>query len=381
MQWAAGDRPPRPAAATGPMIRPFERPCTPPLWARGGQAQTLLGFLLPTAGPDLATDGATRHEVEVGDGDRVVVLDAPPHPASSPGSAGSPGSPGGARPLDGDVVHLFHGLTGSSESNYVRLCAEALRRAGARVLAFNHRGQGLGEGLARGLYHSGSAPDLWASIAAARARYPAARHLAVGFSLSGNALLLGAGRDSGLPGAPDALLAVNPPVDLCRSVGRMERGVNRIYDRNFVLGVRRAVARRVARGELAGARRVSLAWNLRRTDHEVTAPLAGFASGAEYYARCSAAPWLGSVRLPAVILSAADDPFIDPGMIEEAAAGTSIQVHMEPTGGHLGYLARGGVDPRPRGIGREGDGFPGRRWLAAAVLHYVGELSRATPMP
>ena len=104
------------------MIRPFERPCTPPLWARGGQAQTLLGFLLPTAGPDLATDGATRHEVEVGDGDRVVVLDAPPHPASSPGSLSSHG---GARPLDGDVVHLFHGLTGSSESNYVRLCAVA----------------------------------------------------------------------------------------------------------------------------------------------------------------------------------------------------------------------------------------------------------------
>lgn len=337
------------------MIRPYDLPCTPPPWARGGQAQTLLGFLLPTPGPELPADGAARREVPVDGGDRVLVFDADPH--KGPGD----------RPLVGCVVHLFHGLTGSSESNYVRLCAEALRRAGARVVAFNHRGQGAGAGLARRIYHSGSAPDLWASMADARGRYPAAVHIAVGFSLSGNALLLGAGRDGHLPGAPDALLAVNPPVDLSRSVAHMERGLNRVYDRNFVLGIRRSMAARLARGEVDTARRVRWSWNLRRTDHEVTAPLAGFGSGAEYYERCSAGPWLGRVRVPAVVLSAADDPFIPPGMIADAAAGSGIHVHLEPVGGHLGYLSAAA----PSG----GGGFPGRRWLAAAVSHYVSELA------
>jgi len=338
------------------MIRRFQPPCEPPIWARGGQAQTLLGFLLPTPGEELKGSVATRREVPLECGDRLVVFDAPP--ASGPTG----------RPLDGVVVHLFHGLTGSSDSNYVRLCAEALRRDGAAVIAFNHRGQGAGEGLARGIYHSGSAPDLWASVAAGRVLHPDALHVGVGFSLSGNALLLGAGRDGG-HGTPDAVLAVNPPVDLARSVARMERGLNRIYDRNFVLGVRRAMAERRARGDLAPSMRVQLSWSLRETDDRVTAPLAGFASGAEYYERCSSAPWIGAVEVPAVLLSAADDPFIEPQMIEDATRGTGAFVHMEPVGGHLGYLAA-------RPVGGEGYAeFAGRRWLGAAVAHYVAELS------
>lgn len=340
------------------MIRRFEPPCEPPLWARGGQLQTLLGFLLPTPGEGLLGGVATRREVSVSGGDRLVVFDAPQ----------IDGPPG--RPLDGVVVHLFHGLTGSSESNYVRLCAGALRRSGAEVVAFNHRGQGAGEGLARGIYHSGSAPDLWASIAAARRLRPDALHVGVGFSLSGNALLLGAGRDGASPGAPDAVLAVNPPVDLSRSVTRMERGLNRIYDRNFVLGIRRAMADRRARGELGPEVKVQRRWSLRTTDDRVTAPLAGFDSGEQYYARCSAAPWIRQIEVPAVLLSAADDPFIEPQMVEEAARGSAAFVHMERVGGHLGYLAARAVDGSPQG------GFVGRRWLGAAVAHYVTELAR-----
>lgn len=340
------------------MIRRFEPPCEPPIWARNGQAQTLLGFILPTPGGDLAGGGTRQREVTVSGGDRLVVFDAPPI------------SGHGERPLDSVVVHLFHGLTGSSDSNYVRLSAEALRRAGAEVIAFNHRGQGAGEGLARGIYHSGSAPDLWASIAAGRELRPDALHVGVGFSLSGNALLLGAGRDGDSPGAPDAILAVNPPVDLSRSVGRMERGLNRIYDRRFVLGVRRAMAERRARGELDPSIEVRLRWSLRTTDDRVTAPLAGFGSGAEYYDQCSAAPWIRRVEVPTVILSAEDDPFIESKMIEDAARGSTAFVHMEPVGGHLGYLASGPVAGGPYAE------FAGRRWLGAAVAHYVIELSR-----
>ncbi|MDB4736547.1 hypothetical protein OAF93_02155, partial [Planctomycetota bacterium] len=192
-----------------------------------------------------------------------------------------------------------------------------------------------------------------------------------GFSLSGNALLLGAGRDGGAAGAPDAVLAVNPPVDLERSVSRMERGLNRIYDRKFVLGVRSAMLERQARGELDPSVKVQRRWSLRTTDDRVTAPLAGFASGAEYYEQCSAARWIGQVEVPSVILSAADDPFIEPGMIEDAARGTAAFVHMEPVGGHLGYLAAGPVPAE-----RHAE-FVGRRWLGAAVSHYAIELARA----
>src|SRR5579872_1060681 len=88
----------------------------------------------------------------------------------------------------------------------------ALKR-GYMVYAFNHRGCGLGAGLARHPYHSGRAEDLSAAIAFGRSQHPRARHVAIGFSLSANALLLLLGGERGKT-LPDQAIAVNAPLDL-----------------------------------------------------------------------------------------------------------------------------------------------------------------------
>ena len=347
------------------MIERFDSRCEPPRWARGGHAQTLLGYFLPCPGQPLlaSEEGIRMRLLALDDGDRVAVVHAPPRPAFE--------ASGLVRPLDGVVVHLFHGLTGSSDSNYVRLVGEVARRAGAHVVAFNHRDQGPGEGLARSIYHSGSVADAFASIARSRIEFPDHLHLAVGFSLSGNIVLLGAGRDRDHPGAPDAVLAVNPPVDLGRAARRIEQGVNRLYDRNFVKGMRRSLQRRIARGDIDRSFTVRRRWSVRQADHVVTAPLAGFSTGDEYYERCSAGPWLTSIRVPTVVLTSADDPFIHPVEIEDAARGSSVFVHVEETGGHLGYIA---ADP-DASLGAAS--VARRRWLGGAALHYATELVRA----
>jgi len=346
------------------MVRRYEPPCRPPLWARGGHAQTLLGYLLPTSGEvvDERTPGVLRREVPVppsgahdGDDDRLVVFDLP---AASGG------------PLAGATFHLCHGLTGSSASNYMRLAARALGAEGAAVRLVNHRGQGAGEGLARGLYHSGSWPDLFAAVADARARGARGPHVAVGFSLSANTLLLGAAseRAEGHPGHPDAVLAVNPPVDLISSVTRIGAGVNRVYDRNFVRGMRASFAARRAHGAPAVVVPRS-ATSVRALDEAVTAPAAGYPSAEAYYLDCSSGPRLGALRVPAAILTAADDPFVASGDVERAIrqarasrgpGAPALLAHVEPVGGHLGYLDRGG-----------------RRWLAGALAHYGAELLRS----
>ncbi|MEM8709582.1 MAG: alpha/beta fold hydrolase [Planctomycetota bacterium] len=351
----------------------------PPLWARGGHAQTLLAYMSPAPGealeprslpkglvPESKLDslgsGVARREVPVSDGDRVVVMDA---------------APMGQGPLDGVTVHLMHGLTGCTESNYMRFSAAVLRRRGARVFGFNHRGQGPGEGLAKRLYHSGSFADLWASVAAGRGLYPDSIHLAVGFSLSANTALLGiTERGSGLPeGAyPDGVVAVNPPVDLRACAIRIETGFNRLYDRNFVRGLRAAVEQRKANGWLPESVTIPPGASVRGADEAVTAPLAGYASADDYYADCSSGPRLGSLTRPAVILSSRDDPFIAPEDIEEAAAGTPVVVHMEATGGHLGYLQRPTASKLlDLKLVEELPGIE-RRWLAGALLHYVQAL-------
>lgn len=262
--------------------------------------------------------------------------------------------------VSGTLVHLWHGLTGCSESDYVRSTTRTLTEAGHGVLAANHRGCGAGRGLARGTYHSGRAEDLAAVLAFGRRRFPGAKHLIVGFSLSGNALLLQLS-DPGLE-HPDAGIAVNPPVDLARCVERITTGWNRLYDLRFTRRLVRLVRERVEDGLLVDPPRFPLLANLREFDELFTAPRSGFADADDYYGRCSAGPRLERVEVQTVILTSADDPFVHPDDILSAVRSPAIDVHVEPRGGHLGYLTR----DRTR-LGT-------RRWLDTAVAHYVDAL-------
>jgi predicted alpha/beta-fold hydrolase len=295
-------------------------PCRPPWWARGPHAQTLLGHLLPRRAPRI---GGEAHELELGDGDRLVVFE---------------------RAVQGSrcVVYLFHGLGGDSDADYVRGCAAQL--PDCSIVAFNHRGCGAGRGLAKQPYHSGATGDLDAVLEWGRSRHPHALHIGIGFSLSGNTLLLLLARGGG----PDAGIAVNPPIDLAAASDAISSGFNRLYDLRFVQQCRRDPRCRDVRIR---------PWDtLRRVDDLYTAPAAGFRDAAHYYAQCSAAPELCAIDRPAVILTAADDPLVP---IESfRCVPDQVHLHVETHGGHLGYLDRSG------------------RWLDRAIARYVAALIR-----
>lgn len=324
----------------------FAKPCHPPLWARSGHGQTILSHLLPTRAPGFALEreGVTAHDIEVGDGDRLRAF-------HEPGTSGV-------------LVMIFHGLSGNSSADYVRLAAKAAKRAGHSVLAVNHRGCGAGRGLARGLYHSGRADDLGAVCDYARRELPEERLLCVGFSLSGNALLLL------LEGRqweqPDGGIAINPPVHLQHCSERISSGANRVYDRRFVRRCTRLLRERIEDGLLPHdfpVPQVSTLWDF---DEQVTAPLGGFADARDYYRRCSTWERFDSIERPVVVLTAADDPFVPVEDFEGARNAQQVHLHVEPTGGHVGYLA---------GIA---GGLGAQKWLDGALDHYLSELVQRT---
>lgn len=318
----------------------YARPCRPPWFARGGHAQTLWGHGLPSLAPAVSTHPEARPvEITLADGERLVAH-------ALPGSS--------------DVrVHLFHGLSGDADADYMRRTAAVLRARGHAVWCVNHRGCGAGRWLAGKPYHSGSAPDIAAVLAASHAEAPDARHVAIGFSLSGNALLLAAAR--GLAPWLTGLVAVNPPVDIARASRDIQRGLSRLYELRFVLRLRRAIAQRERDGLLRTHYEISPLATLMEFDDLYTAPEAGFADGADYYARCSSLPHLASIETPGAIVTAADDPIVDPRAYDGARLGPNLTLHVEPVGGHLAYLEHGGM------------GF--ERWLDCALVHYVEALA------
>jgi len=321
-------------------IEPYPRPCTPPWFARSGHAQTLFAHVLPSGGRHVTRGTDAHREVELDDGERLLVF---------------------TRPGDSGVrVHLFHGLSGDVNADYMRHAADRLSAGGHEVWSVNHRGCGEGEGLAGKPYHSGKVDDMQAVLAASRIDAPDQVQLVIGFSLSGNIALLMAGRGAGPQ--PDGLIAINPPVDLHRASIDIHGGLCRLYETRFVLRLRSAVKQRERAGLTSRPYSIPRTASLCDFDDLFTAPEAGFANGMDYYRRCSSLPHIASIDLPTVWISAADDPFVAPEGFREAPRSKHVHLHLEPTGGHVGYLAA-------RGVGCE-------RWLDGALEHYVGELTR-----
>ncbi|MCP3916209.1 MAG: alpha/beta fold hydrolase [bacterium] len=326
------------------LLQSPSRPCRPPFWAKGGHAQTVLGHVLPVRAPRICAgeDGWEAHEVELEDGDRLRVLGA-----EAPGA--------------NTVVYFFHGLSGDANADYMRRGARVARSLGHAVVAANHRGCGDGRGLAVGPYHSGCKDDVAAVLAFGRERFPGRRHVAVGFSLSGNALLLLLARGGAT--LPDAAVAVHPPIDLADCARRIALGANRLYEMRFVHRLRRVLAQRVEDGLLRAAPRVPRSASLNDFDELYTAPAGGFADADDYYASCSTHELLHTVDVPSVVIIARDDPFVDWRMFERARRSARVHLHVEDHGGHMGYVSRGG------------------RWLDVALEHYLTQVGAASPDP
>ena len=314
--------------------------CTPPVWAASGHAQTILGHLIPSK---KLRDPGERVEVPLGDGDRLIGF-------YLEGKSGT-------------AVSLFHGLSGSSDADYIQRTAQVCLDQGHSVFMFNHRGCGDGVGLASHPYHSGRAEDLSSAIAVARARLPQHRHYAVGFSLSGNALLL---LLSGKRGStkPDAAISVNAPIDLESAAFHLKRGFNRVYDLRFVHKCKAEVAARRRANPTVRDYRISSMSTLHDFDNIYTAPEGGFVNREDYYRSCSTKKLLKDIRTPTVIITAKDDPFVDYRNFVEAEKSASVHLHVEDSGGHMGYFS---AKETPLGS---------RRWLDYALHEALLALGR-----
>lgn len=310
-------------------------PCTPPLWAGTGHLQTLLGHLLPSP------------RIQEKSIERSITLEKNTERIRSTYLKGESQT----------VVYLFHGLGGSSEATYMHRTALLARRQGHHVFLNNHRGCGEGVGLASEPYHSGRAEDLSRVIAFGREQFPEHQHIAIGFSLSANALLLlAAGVRADV--LPDAAIAVNAPINLERSSVLLTQGLNRIYDKRFVLELRRYVKANMP----AEAHRLKSVKLLRDFDEVFTAPMGGFKSRSQYFETCSAKQYLNQIKIPTLILTAEDDPFVDYRDYQQANLAPNVYLHLEKHGGHMGYLSR-------HGLGYE-------RWLDHALDAYLKGMSR-----
>jgi predicted alpha/beta-fold hydrolase len=145
-----------------------------------------------------------------------------------------------------------------------------------------------------------------------------------------------------------AVAAVCPAVDLGPSADALHLVSNRLYEYYFVIQLRQRLRKKArlfpGQFDLSRLRSVS---TLRDFDDKITAYYCGFTGADDYYARAAAAPVLHRIAVPALILHAANDPFIRilPETRRKILANPNITFVETDDGGHCSFLAaRDGYD-------------------------------------
>jgi len=237
------------------------------------------------------------------------------------------------------VVCLFHGLTGSVNSPYMKSTAALAQAQGHSVVMCNHRGCGDGMFLAQHPYHSGSAGDIAAVLKWTREHFAQKKISAIGFSLSANALLLLlSDKKFEHLTKPDAAIAVNAPINLAGCAQMLKMGLNRFYDRHFVSALRKNISARRVQGVIKNNFKIPENCTLYDFDKHYTSPAAGFKNREEYYHQCSTHGKLENITIPTKVLTAANDPFIDVADYQKAKYSSAVEMKILKTGGHIGYL-------------------------------------------
>ena len=275
----------------------------------------------------------------------------------------------GGRPL----IILLHGLTGSSQSCYIKGLQHRLFELGFRSAVLNFRGCSGESNLLARCYHSGETQDIHFLYRTLRQREPNTPFAAIGFSLGGNVLLKWLG-EQGSHVSLFAAVAVSVPLVLSVCATKLDNGFSRIYRMNLLRELKHYMRMKQRYLELDGNRQeaekirqlgdLSAIESFWQYDDRVIAKLHGFKDVHDYYRRSSSRQFLKKITVPTLLIQADDDPFLTPEVLP-AVDELSCNVQLEVTrgGGHVGFVS--GCMP-----------FKPQYWLEQRIPEFLQRCSR-----
>ena len=326
-------------------IEPYE----PPPWLRSGHGMTIGTWARPRRFPGLPPP-AERIFTVAADARVLAKCHWQRQPRSCP------------------TLVLLHGLEGSADAHYMRGLADKGFAAGLNVVRLNQRNCGGTDHLSVGVYNSGLTNDPAAVVRELIDRDGLRSISIAGYSLGGNLALKLAG-EYGREPEPEvvAVAAVSPTLDLTACIEALERRSNWLYQMNFLLSLKQRIRRKARlfphRYSTAPLARVR---SVRQFDDAYTAPMSGYRDAADYYHRASSLRVAHMIRVPTLIITALDDPFVPvaPSRDPAVADNPAVSLVVTPHGGHCGFVSR-----RSNGSGD-------RYWAERAIVEFVARHSR-----
>ena len=321
----------------------FKSTFRPRRFLRGGHTQTLAAFFLPRR---IELPRPERRLIEV--------------------EAGIPVLCQGHFQRDKRTLTLIvvHGLEGSSESQYMQGVAQNGISAGMNVVLMNQRNCGGMDHCAPTLYNSSRSGDVAAVTQHLidHDRIPA--FVLAGFSMGGNLVLKLAGEwGNHAPPQFRGVAAVCPAINLSAGADALHEPANRIYEYYFLWQLFRRY-RRKARlfPDVFDVSRLRGVRTLRDFDERITAYYCGFSGADDYYARAAAASLIDRIATPALIIHAANDPFVRilPETRAKILANPNITYVEAEDGGHCAFIGES-----------DRDAFYDGRWAEREIVEFA----------
>src|SRR5437764_9997868 len=205
---------------------------------------------------------------------------------------------------------IWHGMEGSVASSYMLKTAAKAFRAGFNVVRVNIRNCGGTEHLTPTLYHGGLTDDLRVVLDELIDKDRLPQIVVAGFSLGGNQVLKLAGEyGEQPPRALKGVCAISPSINLRAGSDLLRQPRNWLYQRNFLYYLRRRIkAKEKLFPDLYDISGLASIRTIEQYDARFVAPAFGFADVNDYYTRASALPLMNRIRIPTLIIHAADDP-------------------------------------------------------------------------
>lgn len=239
------------------------------------------------------------------------------------------------------LIILSHGLEGDARRPYTLWMVKRLLREGWDVLAWNYRScSGEMNRLLR-FYHSGDSEDLRTMLNLAVKPTSYKKLALVGFSVGGNITLKYLGEQGeDLDNRLVCAVTFSVPCDLASGAEHLAKFQSKIYMNRFMKSLKHKVKEKAKLhpGKLS-VKELDGMTTFRAFDEIYTAPLHGFKNAEEYWRKNSSRFFIPNIKIPVLLVSAENDPFLTKECYPVEAAGKLNNFFLEipAHGGHCGF--------------------------------------------
>ena len=260
-----------------------------------------------------------------------------------------------------NLIIIIHGLEGSSSSKYVTAMSHISNEKGYDVAAVNLRGCSGEANRNLYSYHSGKTNDLAEILSFLDQSENYDSYSIVGYSLGGNLLLKYLGEErSDYSSKLKAGIGVSVPCDLKGSSESIAKFWNMVYMQRFLISLKKKTLIKIEQFPETDLNKEAIlnSKNFLDFDNYFTAPVNGFIDAEDYWKRNSCKQFLRGIKIPSLLITSVDDPFLSASCIPIEEARANKFFHLEATnyGGHVGYNSNF----------ENGSGF----WLEKRIIDY-----------